>query len=64
MNKLIAVALLSCLPGCYQVTSAGDISAAQAFCEDNGGINHVTVYAINGEHVTCQNEAKTFLHKK
>lgn len=61
MKKLLLLATLA-LTGCYQVTSAGDILAAQKACDGNGGINHITVDFDGFEKVKCQNEHSYTLH--
>lgn len=63
-HYVLITALLASLTGCYQVTSAGDIKAAEKFCEYRGGINHITVDFLGKEKVVCQDEMRSFLHSK
>lgn len=62
LKLFIAVLCSAVLAGCYQVTSAGDISAAQHVC-GNVGINHISVNFVGGEVVTCQDERVIRLHQ-
>lgn len=62
-RSILIVALLASLTGCYQVTSAGDIDAADKFCKYRGGVNNITVDFLGQERVTCQDEMKTYLHR-
>lgn len=63
MKSLIIIVSLSLsLAGCYQVTSAGDVEDATKICSSYGGINHISVDALGGEFVRCQDEFGKTLH--